>query len=127
MADIPGIIERAHEGAGLGLRFLKHIERTKALLFVIDCSPDASPEPVEALRILREELRQFNPEMPSRPSAVALNKIDLLNPAEKKNIVTQYRDGFDVPAVPVSAVTGEGLEELKTVLLRLLWPGAEAF
>jgi GTP-binding protein len=125
MADIPGIIEHAHEGAGLGLRFLKHVERTRLLLFVIDCSPEASREPVEAFRILREELRQFNTEMPARPSAVALNKIDLLNPADKKNIVRGYQDSFDVPAVPVSAVTGEGLEELKTVLLRLLWPGGE--
>jgi len=121
MADIPGLIERTHEGAGLGIRFLKHIERTRVLLFVIDGSPSTERDPVEELEILKGELGQFNEEMLSRPHCVALNKIDLFADDTKKKL-EKYCKGKGIRMLPVSAVTGEGLENLKFVLAGFLWP-----
>lgn len=102
MADIPGLIEGAHRGKGLGDRFLRHVERTKVLLFLIDST---SEHPAEDLTILREELRQFNPGLVHKPWLVALTKADLLP-----------GDAFPSPGVDgalvFSSVTGRGLKEL---------------
>jgi GTP-binding protein len=123
VADIPGIIEKAHEGAGLGIRFLKHIERTKMLLYVIDGSPATGRTPMEEVVVLREEIRQFNPEMLSRPAAVALNKVDLLNNSSKRNIVRRQCEETGMTVFLTSAVTGEGLEALKHGLASILRGG----
>lgn len=109
VADIPGLIEGAHEGKGLGIRFLKHIERTHLLLFIIDIT---DPDPEANYRILKKELRLFNPRLLRRPRLVAFTKADLTDhPVRKKKM----RDG--TPVRVISAVTGEGVESL----LEELW------
>lgn len=116
IADIPGIIEGAHEGKGLGLRFLKHIERNAVLLFVI---PVTSGDLAAEYRTLLDELRAFNPEMLDKPRMVALSKIDLLPDAERRTVGAQARVAFpgEVEVFPISAVARMGLEELR----RALW------
>ena len=111
MADIPGIIEGAAEGKGLGLRFLRHIERNSLLLFMVPGDTDDIKREYE---ILLNELRQFNPEMLSKHRVLAITKCDLLD----EELIDMLREGLpkDLPVVFISAVTGFGLEELKDVL-----------
>jgi GTPase len=106
MADIPGIIEGAHEGKGLGLRFLRHIERTKALLFVIECIHE---DPVGEYHTLLRELELYSPLLMEKPRMVVLTKTDLLPPGEKVRIPDF---GEHVEAMAVSAVSGEGIAGL---------------
>jgi len=117
MADIPGIIEGAHEGKGLGLRFLKHIERNAVLVFVI---PVTSEDWGAEYRTLLDELRAFNPEMMYKPRMVALSKIDLLPAEAHRALPEQIQTIFpgDIPVFPISAVAQMGLEELKQALWR---------
>lgn len=115
MADIPGIIEGAAQGKGLGLEFLRHIARTRVLLYVLD----ASQEPRATLELLRSELRSYDPELLSRPSVIALNKADLLEPEELQERIAELT-GFGLPVLPVSATQGQGLPELVGVLFSLV-------
>ncbi|WP_243028307.1 GTPase ObgE [Thermus albus] len=115
LADIPGIIEGASQGKGLGLEFLRHIARTRVLLYVLD----ATQEPLKTFRTLRKEVEAYDPALLQRPSLVALNKVDLLGPEEVAQRVAELsQEGF--PVLPVSALTGEGLEGLKEALLSLV-------
>ena len=105
LADLPGLIEGAHEGKGLGSRFLRHIERTRYLLFALDCTSD---DPQDELTSLRSELGQFNPVLLDKPYAVVFTKSDLLGPEP------QFEDplaGAQMPRYLISAVSGLGLEE----------------
>ena len=120
MADIPGIIEGASEGRGLGLRFLRHIERNSLLLFMVPGDTDDIKHEYE---ILLNELRQFNPEMLSKHRVLAITKCDLLD----QELIDMLREELSTlnsplstPIVFISAVTGFGLEELKDVLWREL-------
>lgn len=110
MADIPGIIEGAHEGKGLGLRFLRHIERTKALLFTIEA---AHEDPVAEYRLLLRELELYSTELLRKPRLIVLTKTDLLPPGERP-AVPDF--GADIPAVTISSVTGEGVNGLVYLL-----------
>jgi GTP-binding protein len=109
MADIPGIIEGASRGKGLGLDFLRHIMRTRVLLFVIDGTDD---NPVDSLGLLQKELAEFDWTLNERAYLIALNKIDLLD-AEK---IDQLVDAFGPECVPTSGMTGDGIDRLKQVL-----------
>ncbi len=115
MADIPGIIEGASEGKGLGLRFLRHIERNSLLLFMIPGDTDDIKREYE---VLSNELRQFNPEMLDKHRVLAITKCDLLD----DELIDMLRDTLpnDLPVVFISAVTGKGLSELKDILWREL-------
>lgn len=115
MADIPGIIEGASEGRGLGLRFLRHIERNSLLLFMVPGDTDDIRREYE---ILLNELAQFNPELLDKHRVLAVTKCDLLD----EELVEMLRETLpdDLPVVFISAVTGYGLEELKDVLWREL-------
>ncbi len=115
MADIPGIIEGASEGRGLGLRFLRHIERNSLLLFMVPGDTDDIKHEYE---VLLGELRQFNPEMLTKHRVLAITKCDLLD----EGLIEMLRETMpnDLPVVFISAVTGFGLEELKDVLWREL-------
>ena len=115
MADIPGIIEGASEGRGLGLRFLRHIERNSLLLFMVPGDTDDIKHEYE---VLLGELRQFNPEMLTKHRVLAVTKCDLLD----EELIEMLRETLpnDLPVVFISAVTGFGLEELKDVLWREL-------
>ncbi len=115
IADIPGLIEGASEGKGLGIQFLKHVERTKVLLHVIGASE--SPEDLYAdYKTIRNELKSYNKEMLNKKSIVVLNKIDLINEELVKKIV-QYFKTKKVAVMPISCGTGEGIEELKNKLI----------
>lgn len=111
MADIPGIIEGASEGKGLGLRFLRHIERNSILLFLV---PADAADVVQEYRILLNELEQYNPELLDKERVLAVSKCDLLD-AELKTELAASID-LDVPVVYISSVNQQGLQELKDVL-----------
>jgi GTP-binding protein len=117
-ADIPGIIEGAHRGAGLGLQFLRHVERTRVLLHVVDASGLSGRDPAADLAAVREEVRQWNPELLARPQLVAATKRDAVSPDVDPLpalVALARSEGLEV--VPVSAVTGQGLVDLKRRLL----------
>lgn len=115
MADIPGIIEGASEGKGLGLRFLRHIERNSLLLFMVPGDTDDIKKEYE---ILLNELRTFNPDMMDKHRVLAVTKCDLLD----QELIEMLHDTLptDLPVVFISAVTGQGLDELKDVLWKEL-------
>ncbi|CBH24292.1 GTPase ObgE [Salinibacter ruber] len=115
MADIPGIIEDAHEGKGLGLQFLRHIERTSVLLFVI---PITSQDLGEEYEALLHELESHEASLLDKPRVVALSKIDILAPDERSLLPDVVADEFpdDVPLLPISAVADLGLDQLKYTL-----------
>ena len=110
MADIPGLIEGAAEGAGLGHDFLRHIERCKVLIHVVDAASTEGRDPVEDIRVMRDELERFNAELLKRPQLIAANKIDSILEGDP---VGDIRRAYPEMAVfPISAYTGEGVEEL---------------
>ena len=111
MADIPGIIEGASEGKGLGLRFLRHIERNAVLLFMVPADADDITEQYE---ILLRELQQFNPQLSDKHRILAISKSDLLDEELTEEIARTLPEG--IPHVFISAVTGQGISELKDVL-----------
>lgn len=114
IADIPGIIEGAHTGRGLGLRFLRHIERNATLLFMVPCS---SEDIRKEYRILLNEIRQFNPELLDKPRVLAITKCDLID-AEIIDMLREEAVPKGIPVVFISAVAEQGLDELKDVLWR---------
>jgi GTP-binding protein len=112
LADIPGLIEGAAEGAGLGLRFLKHVERTRVLLHLIEISPDPEREPEKDYVTINAELAKYDEELAKRPQIVALNKIDV---TETREAYPALRDRFAARGIElhaVSGVSGEGVKEL---------------
>ena len=118
MTDIPGIIEKAHQNKGLGLEFLRHIERTRALLFVLDAAGVDGRSPIEDYRVLTEELRMYDPELLSRPSCIVLNKCDLETSAD---FVKEFRKAVsNENIIEVSAETGDGLSQLKDRIAELV-------
>ncbi len=123
VADLPGLIEGAHQGAGLGTRFLRHIERTRAILHVIDAaSEEEGRSPRRDFELILEELRAFNEDLTLRPQLVALNKLDLPVARERASEVVADFAAQGVDAFPISAVSGEGLAPL----LEALWKIAQA-
>ena len=113
MADIPGIIEGAAEGKGLGLRFLRHIERNAVLLFLV---PACSEDPQREYEILLGELEKYNPQLLSKARILAVSKADTMPEDEVKKIVAKLADSYNIPVVAFSSVSGQGLSELKDVL-----------
>jgi GTP-binding protein len=112
-ADIPGIIEGAHEGAGLGLQFLRHVERTRALLHVVDASGTSGRDPAEDLRLVREEVRRWQPQLLERPQLVAASKRDAAGDEDPLPALEAAARAVGLEVVAVSAVTGDGLLALK--------------
>ena len=123
MADIPGVIEGAAEGAGLGLRFLKHLQRTRLLLHLVDIAPpDPDADPVKDARSIAAELKKFSPELAQRERWLVLNKTDLLPPAEAeqrcRDIVRRLR--WKGPVYRISGATRQGTQELCRDVMRRL-------
>jgi len=119
MADIPGIIEGAHTGAGLGLEFIRHVERTRMLLHVLDISGSEGRDPVQDFEIINRELREYSPALAERPMLVVPNKIDL--PGSEDNLARlreHLRDKHEI--FPISAATGQGLKELLYRVVQIL-------
>ncbi|HHE37184.1 MAG TPA: GTPase ObgE [Candidatus Cloacimonetes bacterium] len=121
MADIPGLIEGAHEGKGLGIQFLKHIQRTKVLLFLIDIN---SNDPFSDYQTLKKELHLYDPYLDKKPHFIALSKIDSIEEKDKMELVSLLKDEFDQKLhekiFPISSVSGENLSELKRILFDLV-------
>jgi len=120
VADIPGIIDGAHAGAGLGLDFLRHVERTHALVHVVDASGHSGRDPVADLRAVRDEVRRFNPTLLERPQIVAATKRDAVAVDDPLPALRDEALELGLGILPVSAVTGLGLPELKRALVGLV-------
>ncbi len=117
IADIPGIIEGAAEGAGLGLRFLRHVERCRVLLHVVAPDPDPAREVLADFDVLERELASFDPELGDRPRVVALGKIDLLTQEEVAEYVAKFRER-GIKLLPMSAATHAGTNDVLLALER---------
>jgi GTP-binding protein len=125
-ADIPGIIAGAHAGAGLGLQFLRHVERTRALAHVVDASGASGRDPVEELNTVREEVRLWHEPLLARPQLVVATKRDALSSPDPLPALAAEARRLGLPLLPVSAATGEGLPALKRAMLGLLAATAPA-
>jgi len=112
VADIPGLIEGAHEGAGLGIQFLRHVERTKLLVHLVDVSDATGRDPVEDFDVIRHELASFSDEMAQKPMIVVASKIDAAQDEERLASVRKLAAERGLPFFAISSVTGAGLNEL---------------
>lgn len=120
VADIPGLIEGAHEGVGLGHDFLRHIERTKIIIHVLDVSGLEGRDPIEDYNKINKELKLYNERLATRPQIIVANKMDLLESKENLPRVAEYMEKLGYHIYPVSAATGEGLSELMQVTSKML-------
>ena len=121
MADIPGLIEGAAEGHGLGIQFLKHLQRTRLLLHLIDIAPiDESIEPAAEFRSIEKELGKFSAELSNKPRWLVINKIDLLAEDERSAVRQRLLDNldWDGPVFEISAITGEGSERMAQAVMQ---------
>ncbi len=113
IADIPGLIEGASQGVGLGHEFLRHIERTKVMIHVLDAASTEGRDPIEDFYKINEELKAYNPKIASRPQVIAANKTDAI--CTEDNPLQRLKDEFEpqgIPVFPISAVSGKGVKEL---------------
>jgi len=116
VADIPGLVKGAHTGSGLGLKFLKHIERTNLLIYLLDASLMDGDDPGRDYTIILNELESYNPILLKKPRIIALNKLDLLSPPVLPDAIESYYKKLSVPFVSLSALTGEGIKKLLTLV-----------
>ncbi len=117
VADVPGLIEGAHSGHGLGQQFLKHVERTKVLVHVVDVSEASGRDPVEDFETVRREIRLFDAALLQRRQVVAANKIDVLADPSRLARLSAVAESLGIGLFPISAVTGEGVQSL----LEAMW------
>jgi GTP-binding protein len=127
VADVPGLIEGAHEGHGLGTKFLAHLERTRVLVHVIDVSSGAGRDPVQDFEVICDELAHFVGTddtalgaLARKPRLAAANKIDALDDPDRLHRLESHLDGLGIAVYPVSGVTGEGLQPLLEAIWRML-------
>jgi GTP-binding protein len=120
MADIPGLIEGAHQGKGLGTRFLKHVERTRLLLHLVDVAEHGSRDPVEDYRTILRELASFSPTVASKPMLVVASRVDAAGEGDRLVTLHEFCRSQQMPLYEISCVTGEGLEELKRAAWAML-------
>jgi len=120
VADIPGLIEGAHLGAGLGTQFLRHIERTRLLAHMVDVSDDSGrPDPVKDVEVITKELKSFGGKLDEKPTILVASKIDVAN-KEKLAKLKKYAKKQGIDLYPISAVTGKGIDELKYAMAEKL-------
>ena len=116
IADIPGLIEGASEGVGLGFEFLRHIERTKVIIHIVDAVSTEGRDPIEDIYAINKELKAYNPDIALRPQVIAANKMDLYFTEEgQEDPVEKLKKEFEpkgIPVYPISAVSGKGVREL---------------
>ena len=114
IADIPGIIEGASEGVGLGYEFLRHIERTRVLIHMVDAASVEGRDPIEDIKAINKELESYNEELAGRPQVIAANKIDAMPPEDQEVILEMLHEEFGdrMKIFPISAVTGQGVKDL---------------
>jgi len=119
MADMPGLIEGASQGVGLGHQFLKHVERTKVLVHIVDLFPIDGSDPIENYKTIQSELRLYSEDLAARPCVIALNKTDLAKPEDVEVMVEFFKE--IVPEVfPISGVTGQGIQPLLFAVAKCL-------
>src|SRR5690349_20038457 len=118
VADVPGLIEGAHEGHGLGHQFLKHIERTKVLIHLVDVSGASGRDAVEDFETIRRELELYNPELLDKPQLVAANKMDAVDDPKRVSALEKHAKKKKLKFFKISAVTGQGTKEL----IEAAWP-----
>ena len=122
IADIPGLIEGASEGVGLGIDFLRHIERTKVIIHVVDAASTEGRDPVEDICTINKEMEKYNPDLLNRPQVIAANKMDAVY-EDENDIIRRLRDRFEpegIKVFPISAVSRKGLKELMYAVSDLL-------
>ena len=122
IADIPGLIEGASEGVGLGHEFLRHIERTKLMIHIVDAASTEGRDPIEDIYAINKELELYNPEIAGRPQVIAANKIDMIYEGDE-NPVDKIKNEFEpkgIKVFPISAVSGKGVKELLYYVSSLL-------
>lgn len=116
IADIPGIIEGASEGTGLGLQFLRHIERTKVIIHIVDAASVDGRDPINDIHVINEELKKYNKDIENRPQVIAANKVDLLDDMGYETVIEMLKEEFPedegYKIFPISAVSGKGINEL---------------
>lgn len=123
IADIPGLIEGASEGVGLGHEFLRHIERTRVMIHIVDAASTEGRDPIDDIYKINEELASYNPEIAKRPQVIAANKIDAIYTEGGEDPIQKIRDEFEpqgIQVFPISAVSGKGVKELLYYVKRLL-------
>jgi len=125
LADIPGLIEGASQGKGLGLEFLRHIERTKLLLHLVDVSDQRQIEPLEAFQIVNSEMEKYNPKLLRKKQIVVGTKIDILSDRKILNKLKKEFAKMGYMFIPVSSITGEGLDTLKKVIIEQIKGGKD--
>ena len=120
IADIPGLVDGASQGRGLGHRFLKHIERTRLLLHLLDITYQPDDDILEDYHLLRREMVSYNPALGKKLQLVLINKMDLYS-IQQRNLVSlrEALRGIGVESLPISAITGEGIEELKKIIFEI--------
>ena len=116
IADIPGLIEGAHKGAGLGFQFLRHVERTSILLHLVDISETAEGDPVDNFKKINKELKLYSPELLEKPQAVAGTKLDIKGDGKRLDRLALYCKDKGYDFFPICAVTGEGIKKLMAYL-----------
>lgn len=115
IADIPGIIEGASEGVGLGIEFLRHIERTKVLIHIVDAASTEGRDPIVDIEAINKELASYNKELAGRPMVIAANKCDALYGDDYETVITMLKEEYEpkgIKVFPISAVSGKGINEL---------------
>ncbi len=120
IADIPGLIEGASEGIGLGHEFLRHVERTRVMIHIVDAASTEGRDPVEDIRTINAELAAYNEALAKKPQIIAANKTDVMLPEEAEDVVSRLREAFDIPVYSISAVSGKGVKELLYAVSGLL-------
>jgi len=116
VADIPGLIEGAQKGVGLGLRFLRHIERTRLLIHILDSSQDPLRNPIQDFNVINKELCAYHPNLSEKPQIVVLNKIDIPSVREKATLLEKEFEKIEKKLYKISAKTGEGIDELIEII-----------
>lgn len=123
IADIPGLIEGAAEGVGLGHEFLRHIERTKVFIHMVDAASTEGRDPIRDIEIINQELGRYSEELANRPQVIAANKTDVFYGNEEETVITLLREEFEPQGIrvfPISAVSGRGVRELLYYVKQLL-------